>query len=243
MQRLKIDEQQADDDEEALLEEAIKLAAAEKKELDEKMAKENCSHGYNLSSSQERFCGDFMNEFMNLYESNQMKMEGNMLLRQLKRFAGTKEKFEKEMGEKSNSRCIKSFLLAHGTRKIIDADYDSARFDASCIQVFSSMMSCMRKRTYDPKKESKLADLQVADEHTLVQFYRKQIPCSCLDEIHEEVKSIPKMGCCCNHDCPLPHHAAVRSKMVYCLRCRVVNYCSRECQVAAWPKHKKVCCK
>ena len=246
MQRLKIHEQQADDEEEALLEEAIKLAAAEKKEIDEKenekMAKENCSHGYNLSPSQERFCGDFMNEFMKLYESHP---SSNMLLRQLDSFGGTQQKFQKEMGEKSNVRCIKSFFLAAGTRNIIDANYDTARFNASCAQVFSSFMALMRQGPEfvekDPKKLSKLAELQIADEHTLVQFYRKQISCSCLDERHEEVKSITKMGYCSNDNCPLPHNAAVRSKMVYCVRCRVNNYCSRECQVAAWPEHKKIC--
>ena len=244
MQRLKIDEQQADDDEEALLEEAIKLAAAEKKELDEKMAKENCSHGYNLSPSQERFCGDFMNEFIKLYEAHP---SGSMLLRQLESFAGLHQKFEEDMKKKSNVRCIKSFFLAAGTENIIDANYDTARFNASCAQVFSSVIALMRQGTAfperDPKKLSKLAELQVADEHTLVQFYRKQISCSCLDQRHEEVKSITKMGYCINDDCPLPNNAAVRSKMVYCVRCRVVNYCSRECQEADWSKHKKVCCK
>jgi hypothetical protein len=246
MQRLKIDEQEADDDDEALLEEAIKLAAAEKKDIEEKkekeMARENCSHGYNPSPSQERFCGDFMYEFIKLHESHPSR---NMLSRQLDCFAGTHQKFQKEMGEKSNVKCIKSYFLAAGARNIIDANYDFARFNASCAQVFSSVMSLMRQGTAFPEKDSKklskLAELQVADEHTLVQFYKKQIPCSCLDERHEEVKSITKMGYCSNGNCPLPNNAAVRSKMVYCVRCRVNNYCSRECQVAAWPEHKKNC--
>ncbi len=238
MQRLKIDEQQADEDEEALLEEAIKLAAAEKKDIEEK-ERANCKHGYNPSPSQERFCGDFMKEFMISYDSNETDCNRTVLV-QLNSFADTKEKFEEDIFF-SNAGCIKSYLLACGTKNIIDADYDTARFNATCTQVFSSIMSF--NENFDHKKLPKLVELQVADEHTLVQFYRKQIPCSCLDERHEEVKSIPKLGYCSNDDCPLPHKTAVRSKMVYCVRCRVVNYCSRECQVAAWSKHKQVCCK
>jgi hypothetical protein len=88
---------------------------------------------------------------------------------------------------------------------------------------------------------SKMVELLLADEHTLVQFFRKQIPCSCLDEKYLEVKSVPKTGYCCSSQCPLPDRMAVRKKMVYCAECRVVNYCSRECQVADWQHHKKEC--
>ena len=49
MQRLKIGKQQADEDD-ALLEEAIKLAAVEEQEMKAK-DKENCTHGYNPSST------------------------------------------------------------------------------------------------------------------------------------------------------------------------------------------------
>ncbi|KAG6920258.1 hypothetical protein DXG01_005027 [Tephrocybe rancida] len=34
---------------------------------------------------------------------------------------------------------------------------------------------------------------------------------------------------------------AGRDKVKTCARCRVVRYCSRECQKAAWPAHKKCC--
>ena len=36
------------------------------------------------------------------------------------------------------------------------------------------------------------------DGHTLVKFTRKGIPCTCLGEKHEEVKSITKVDFCCN---------------------------------------------
>eukprot|EP00986_Skeletonema_menzelii_P013044 scaffold7396_cov127-Skeletonema_menzelii.AAC.7 len=77
--------------------------------------------------------------------------------------------------------------------------------------------------------------------HTLVSFLKKRIPCSCLDEKYKEVKSIPKIGLCCNHGCSLPFGKTERSLTECCSRCRTANYCSRKCQVAAWPGHKVEC--
>jgi hypothetical protein len=58
MQRLRIGEQKGDEDEH--LEEAIKLAAIEEQEMKER-GKENCTHGYNPSSTrQARVLEDFM---------------------------------------------------------------------------------------------------------------------------------------------------------------------------------------
>ncbi len=69
MQRLRIDKQQAGDEDDALLEEAIKLAAVEEQEMKEK-EKENCTHDYNPSSIfQARFCEDFLKTFTESYHS------------------------------------------------------------------------------------------------------------------------------------------------------------------------------
>mmetsp|Transcript_8640 Transcript_8640/g.12390 ORF Transcript_8640/g.12390 Transcript_8640/m.12390 type:complete len:146 (+) Transcript_8640:1871-2308(+) len=85
---------------------------------------------------------------------------------------------------------------------------------------------------------AKIKELYSADIHTLVGFQRKRIPCSCVDEKYKEVKSIPKIGLCCNPGCPLPGGMTERSLTMCCSRCREANYCSRECQVAAWQDHR-----
>ncbi len=79
------------------------------------------------------------------------------------------------------------------------------------------------------------------DEHTLVAYFRKRIPCKCLDEKYKEVKSITKMSVCMNPECSLPGRKVERKGMLHCIRCRQRYYCSRECQEAAWPMHKEFC--
>ena len=32
-----------------------------------------------------------------------------------------------------------------------------------------------------------------------------------------------------------------KDKLLICGKCRMVEYCSKECQVSHWPKHKKLC--
>mmetsp|Transcript_9211 Transcript_9211/g.18519 ORF Transcript_9211/g.18519 Transcript_9211/m.18519 type:complete len:114 (+) Transcript_9211:288-629(+) len=87
----------------------------------------------------------------------------------------------------------------------------------------------------------KLLEINSSDDHTLVSFYRKRITCSCLNEKYKEVKSIKKMGYCNNEKCPLPGGKVERSKMLYCTRCSVEYYCSRDCQETHWSDHREVC--
>ena len=138
---------------------------------------------------------------------------------------------------------LKTCFLAEGTKCTLDGNSDDARTHAKITQFVEGVIATSKKvdRSKGDLDCAKIFELGVADEHTLVQFYRKQIPCSCLDDKYNEVKSVTKMGMCCNEACPLPDQRAVRSKMVCCARCRKVNYCSRECQVAAWPGHKEYC--
>jgi hypothetical protein len=141
--------------------------------------------------------------------------------------------------------------LAEGTTFILDGKRDAACLCAVFALLTKNIYADMSGDGQEMivKIESvpdhqKLIELFDGDEHTLVQFFRKQIPCSCLDEKYKEVKFITKMGVCYNEGCPLPDRKAVRSKMLRCTGCqtsRSVNYCSRECQEANWHVHKKCC--
>jgi hypothetical protein len=234
MQRLKVGEQQTGDD--ALLEEAIKLVAIEQKEIEEK-EKENCKHGCNPSSSQERFCEDFVKTFMDLFDSGTRRGDSSRVKCLFESACAATTKYANQLKRDSIPEQIRSYALAKGVKFILDGNYDDARVYAmleSHVKVFS-------RTTLPDQAFTQMFELSDADEHTLVQFFRKRIPCSCLDEKYKEVKSITKMGLCCNPECPLPDRRAVRSKMVYCTRCRNANYCSRECQEARWTEHKTVC--
>ena len=69
----------------------------------------------------------------------------------------------------------------------------------------------------------------------VLKFYRKRTSCSCLKKMHLEArKDIQKMGGC--YHCLKLKEC---STLLVCSRCGVVQYCSRECQVADWPNHKE----
>ena len=70
-----------------------------------------------------------------------------------------------------------------------------------------------------------------------LKFFSKRVSCSCLKEIHEKARdTLPKKGRCrgCNQ-------VKDRVALSVCSRCMISQYCSRECQVAAWPQHKGYC--
>ena len=87
----------------------------------------------------------------------------------------------------------------------------------------------------------RIEELCSCDEHTLVSFFRKRIPCKCLDEKYKEVKSVKKMGSCSNPDCSLPGRKVERNQILLCAQCNQLGYCSRACQKAHWKEHKKIC--
>ena len=72
----------------------------------------------------------------------------------------------------------------------------------------------------------------------VLKFFRKRLTaCSCLKKMHVEArKTRPKLGNC--------FHCGVskeRRLLMVCGRCRISQYCSRECQMADWSVHKRYC--
>jgi len=71
----------------------------------------------------------------------------------------------------------------------------------------------------------------------LLKFFRKRITCKCLKKMHLEArKTQPKLGVCfhCNQ-------VKERALLMVCSRYMMSQYCSKECQVAALPVHRKDC--
>ena len=82
--------------------------------------------------------------------------------------------------------------------------------------------------------------LKMRSDHGLILFLAKQIPCSCLDGLEEDMKNArqaPIPGRCwyCNSE-------DLRVELKKCSQCKMSQYCSKECQVADWKRgHKKEC--
>ena len=70
-----------------------------------------------------------------------------------------------------------------------------------------------------------------------IKFFRKRTTCSCLKRMHLEArKTFPKLGTCSH--C---FEVKERSLLMVCSRCRVYQYCSRDCHIAGFSEHKRVC--
>ena len=76
-----------------------------------------------------------------------------------------------------------------------------------------------------------------SDRRDALKFFRKRTSCKCLKKMHLEArKTLPKLGSCWNCD-----KEAERVSLSVCSKCMVMQYCSRECQVANYKEHKEYC--
>ena len=136
---------------------------------------------------------------------------------------------------------VVSILLFSGTRCILGRDNLSPQLYASIACYFDEWLAVTFHETKATPCWTRIIELESADDHTLVQYFRKRIPCSCLDAKYNEFKSVKKMGRCCNPNCSQGRRVE-RSKMFSCTRCGATNYCSVECQRTDWKVHSSEEC-
>ena len=153
----------------------------------------------------------------------------------------TMDQFSDVWKDSTKMKTAISILLYAGTTALIEGEDHIARDSATSARFFEQYNATLLQQTHALMNLPKIDETYHTDEHTLVKFFWKRIPCSCLDEKYEEVKHITKMGHCYNPKCCIPGRKVERSKAKYCSRCRTITYCSQECQEAHWTDHKSDC--
>eukprot|EP00984_Skeletonema_dohrnii_P007845 scaffold2899_cov85-Skeletonema_dohrnii-CCMP3373.AAC.1 len=197
-----------------------------------------CKHGFEQTDIRVRAtCSEFVTAFREaFYDAG-----ANVSTCLLGAAKATKDEFADVWNDSTKMEIVISFFLSIGTQYVLENDKHAR--DSAIFARFLEQYAAIRfKQTQAVFNWSKIIVLtQIVDEHTVVKFYRRRIPCTCLDKKYVEVKSITKMGICYNLQCNFPDRMVERSRTMYCSRCRCVTYCSRECQKAHWPMHKIQC--
>ena len=194
------------------MEEAIKLAAAEKKELkaeEKKAAKilmaQQCNNGCEpLPEGSD--CAGFVNTFIDEYGLNR---DEHLLTATINATNAANEKYPDVMRDSVKAGWILSYFLA-----TLGGENDYARTNASIAIFFEQMIAIAIHKTQATLNHAKMMEMLCGDERTLVKYLRKRIPCNCLAEKYKEVKSITKMGVCSNPKCSLP--IVERKGMLHC---------------------------
>ncbi len=208
-------------------------------------ATQTCQHGIpQLSPDDRKICDEYINEFSNAFLSQEGDINVWGAISAAHK-ATQAEKYAEVYASKLET--VVSMLLSNGTQHILNEDTNRAKVDAflACYLKNTNWAALLEQETPTNKGNwaATLVEVGCGDIHTLVQYFRKRIPCSCLDEKYKEVKSVTKMGFCFNLKCSQPGKrvGVERSKMFSCSRCGKANYCSVECQRADWKAHKEWC--
>ena len=155
----------------------------------------------------------------------------------------------------SQRKTAMNILLSIGTNQLLDDDFlgpmDLALYLSHAIAFLENYASSVVVlENYDgrdiestmncPVAETKVRDIFNSGScvgRDVLKFYRKRTACSCLKKMHLEArKTQPKTGLCSH--CNVVKRRAL---LMVCSRCRIEQYCSRECQVSDWSKHKCRC--
>lgn len=158
-------------------------------------------------------------------------------------FRSTASGFADDWSDSSKIEGATSYFCSNGVFHILEGRYNIARAYAAMAEYLEQLIAVEIEQSQAQIRWNQIIELSFpgADLHTLVNFFRERIPCSCLNEKYEEVKSITRLCLCHNEQCRLPGGKVERSKSLCCGRCRSVTYCSRECQKSDWKRHKKEC--
>ncbi len=205
---------------------------------------QKCRHGFELEGHEERLCVEFVEVFRRGYHESFLAGANDIASCLIEGTNATKGRFLAWWNDVAKLEDVVSWcLVACGAQRcILGGNNLSAQIDASFACYFEQRIAFNMKKTAPMINCHSIGELQMSDINTLVNYFRKRIPCKCLDKRYKEVKSVIKMGRCCNPTCSLLDRQVERKKMFCCMGCSDTYYCSPECQKAHWKSdHKKIC--
>jgi hypothetical protein len=117
---------------------------------------------------------------------------------------------------------------------VLDGQMGSTHI-ADMIKVAWAIEMAARGRLRDDVGKN-LAKILIHSDYDLIAFLKKQTRCHCLDAL---LRRTPETGRCTNYN--MCGTEVSKAKLMLCSRCKVEQYCSKDCQRILWPHHKKVC--
>ena len=84
---------------------------------------------------------------------------------------------------------------------------------------------------------AEMRDINGGVERDYIKFYLKRVSCSCLKKEYSKAKKTQSKEGCCSY-C---RQKQAWNTLMVCNQCKIEQYCSRACQKAHWPIHKKTC--
>ena len=159
-----------------------------------------------------------------------------------------------DANNKKNLQLIVDCFSGLGAQYIIDSeleeDYETFHFMTACLcacvvlileayQPSTGIRGILHAGAYAFRvgpDALKNLDISYRCKRSIIKFFHKRIPCSCLEEKYKTRKCEPKQAVCSHCDTKRD-----RREMFICTKCESSQYCSRECQLGHWPDHKGIC--
>mmetsp|Transcript_38709 Transcript_38709/g.43583 ORF Transcript_38709/g.43583 Transcript_38709/m.43583 type:complete len:118 (+) Transcript_38709:1-354(+) len=76
----------------------------------------------------------------------------------------------------------------------------------------------------------------IHSERGIIKCLAREIPCNCMDSEKVKAREMDKTNPC--RGC---HNHFHKTSLFFCSGCQSVQYCSKACQVDAWPNHRDSC--
>jgi len=134
-----------------------------------------------------------------------------------------------------NNEYTVQVLVSLGTKQILEEEDDEKRAEsyAQTILFLEEIRRTSAEKATSDQFRQGVLDLD--SRRNLVKFFRKRIPCNCLDDEWEALKD-ERTG-----KCTLCSKTAEDASLFNCSKCGLIKYCSKDCQVKDWPDHKSLC--